>query len=93
MQFKNKEDIEDIDFACEPKKSKVILKKYSPSRKNAMLVCERIDGTFTYGLYFWDLSDYEYIGHGFWALSSEGGFYSELKSAIKDAELEFKSKL
>ncbi len=54
--MKNKDDIKDVNFSCEPEGSKVILKKYSPSKKNVMLVCERIDGSFTYGLYFWDLS-------------------------------------
>ena len=66
--MKNEDNITNIDFACEPKSSKVIIKKFSSSGKNVMLVCERADGRFTFGLYFWDLSDYEYIGHGFWAL-------------------------
>lgn len=41
---------------------------------------------YTYALYFWDRSEYEFIGDGYWCCCEVGGLYDELESAKADAK-------
>jgi len=59
---------------------------YSESRSTIAIVGERPDGTFTYALYQWDLTDAEYIGGGYWSCFDLGGMYGEYSSAQTEAK-------
>lgn len=59
---------------------------YSESRSTIAIVGEKPDGTFTYALYKWDLTDAEYVGGGYWSCCDLGGMYGEYSSAQKEAK-------
>ncbi|ABX50095.1 hypothetical protein Sbal195_2929 [Shewanella baltica OS195] len=64
-----------------------IERKYSDSKKTVAVVGQRTDGTYTYFVYKWDITDWEYIGEGYWSPSGIGGFFQDLDSAKTEAYL------
>jgi hypothetical protein len=41
---------------------------------------------FTYRIYIWDLSDYEYIDKGYWSEHELGGYFQSLNEATSEAK-------
>lgn len=64
-----------------------IEREYSDSKKTVAVVGQRIDGAYTYFVYKWDITDWEYIGEGYWSPSGIGGFFQDLDSAKTEAYL------
>ena len=50
------------------------------------IIGQRTDGSFSYSVFCWDLSDYEYIGEGYWSSCDIGGFYQDLKGSLVEAQ-------
>ena len=65
---------------------KEIDRLYSLSRETIAVIGEKADGTFTYALYKWDLTDSEYVGGGCWSCCDLGGMYGEYSSAQSEAK-------
>ena len=74
----------EFQFSAEAEGFKEIFREFSPCGRLVMVVGVRSDETFTYALYFWDTTDYEYSGAG-WAPCGGGGIYSEFDSAENEA--------
>ncbi|WP_157824445.1 hypothetical protein [Moritella sp. Urea-trap-13] len=49
---------------------------------------EKLNGNYTYVIYSWDLSEYDYIGEGFWSCTGSGGTYSDLSTVKSEAKRE-----
>ncbi|MCU8015940.1 hypothetical protein L5M36_03375 [Shewanella sp. SM72] len=64
-----------------------IERKYSDSKKLVTVVGQRTDGAYTYFVYKWDITDWEYIGEGYWLPSAIGGLFQDLDSARTEAYL------
>lgn len=80
------EKIENFEYPEESEGFKEIMREFSPCGRIVMVVGIRPDGTYTYSLYFWDLSEYEYIGAGYWAPCSVGGMFSDIETAINESK-------
>ena len=65
-----------------------IERKYSVDKKYVAVVGKRNDGAYTYFIHQWDISDWEYIGEGYWTPVSVGGLFFDLESAKNEAYLE-----
>jgi len=76
---------EEFEFPEESEGFKELVREFSACGRIVIVVGVRPDGTFTYSLYFWDMSEYENIGEGYWAPGSEGGIFSDIDSATKEA--------
>jgi hypothetical protein len=63
----------------------------SESKRHIAIYGEKTNDTFTYVIYSWDLSEYEYIGEGYWCCSGGGGIYSDLLTVKSEAERELKA--
>ena len=75
------------DFDGEHERFVEIEREYSIDRRRLAIVGKRDDGAFTFFVHQWDVSDWEYIGEGYWTPVSEGGLYFDLASAKKEAFL------
>jgi len=71
---------------------KELEREFSPCGGVVMVVGIRPDQTYTYALYYWDMSEYEYIDSGYWAPCDEGGMFSDLDSALSEAKKTLQSK-
>lgn len=60
----------------------------SNSNLHVAIYGEKPNHTFTYVIYSWDLSEYEFIGEGFWCCCSNGGIFSDLATAKSEAKRE-----
>ncbi|AQS36438.1 hypothetical protein Sps_01269 [Shewanella psychrophila] len=60
----------------------------SDSKSYVSVFGEKANGNFTYVIYFWDLSEYEHIGEGFWSCIGSGGIYSSLFTVKSEAKRE-----
>ncbi len=76
---------EEFEFSEKSGGFKELVREFSACGRIVMVVGVRPDGTFTYSLYFWDMSEYENIGEGYWAPCSEGGIFSDIDSATREA--------
>ncbi len=76
--------IDKFQFPADAEGFREIVREFSPCGRLVMIVGIRPDKTYTYALYFWDTTDFEYSGAG-WAPCGEGGIYSEMNSAIDEA--------
>ena len=86
MKNDSKEQVGEFKFPESAEGFEELNREFSPCGKVVMVVGKRPDETYTYALYFWDLSEYEYIGSGYWAPCYEGGIFSDLESAIREAK-------
>jgi len=59
---------------------------YSASRSTIAIVGEKPNGTFTYALYQWVLTDSDYVGGGYWSCCDLGGMYGEYGAAQSEAK-------
>lgn len=57
-----------------------------------MVAGERADHTFTYALFFWDMSDYEELGEGYWCVGDGEGIFADLESAVLEGRWALQSK-
>jgi len=80
-----KDITEEFEFSEKSGGFKELVREFSACGRIVMVVGVRPDGTFTYSLYFWDMSEYENIGEGYWAPCSEGGIFSDIDSATREA--------
>lgn len=78
--------VKEFEFSEESEGFKEKNRFYSESRKTVAVVGCKADGTFTYALYQWDLTDAEYVGGGYWSCCDLGGMYGEYSSAKLEAE-------
>ncbi len=69
-------------------KFKEIDRFISDSKLHVAIFGEKEDQTFTYVIYSWDLSEYEYIGEGFWSCIASGGIFSDLSTVKSEAKRE-----
>ena len=76
---------EEFEFPEKTAGFKELVREFSACGRIVMVVGVRPDGTFTYSLYFWDMSEYENIREGYWAPCSEGGIFSDIDSATREA--------
>jgi len=76
---------EEFEFCEKSGGFKELVREFSACGRIVMVVGVRPDQTFTYSLYFWDMSEYENIGEGYWAPCSEGGIFSDIDSATREA--------
>jgi hypothetical protein len=83
----NANEMDDFQFPAEVEGFKEIVREFSPSGQLVAVVGVRPDETFTYTIYFWDTTDYEYSGAG-WSPGGRGGIYSNLDSAVSEAKNE-----
>ena len=81
-----KEETGEFEFNEASAGFKELYREYSPCGRVVMIVGLRPDNNYTYSIHFWDLSEKEYIGSGYWAPSSTGGLFSDIDSAIKEAK-------
>lgn len=65
---------------------KELNREFSPCGRLVMIVGIRENETYTYAVYFWDLSEVEYLGGGYWACCAIGGSFGDLVSAKKEAK-------
>lgn len=75
-----------FEFPEESESFKETERFFSSSRECVAVVGEKKDGTFTYALYQWDLTDAEYFGGGYWSCCDLGGMYGEYSSAQSEAK-------
>lgn len=79
--------VTEFEFSEESEGFKEKDRFYSESRETVVVVVGcKADGTFTYALYQWDLTDAEYVGGGYWSCCDLGGMYGEYSSAKSEAE-------
>jgi len=78
--------ITEFEFPEESEGFKETDRLYSVSRNTIAVVGEKKNGTFTYALYQWDLTDAEFIGGGYWPCCDHGGIYAEYNSAKSEAK-------
>ena len=69
-------------------KFKEIDRFISDSKLHVAIFGEKEDQTFTYVIYSWDLSEYEYISEGFWSCIASGGIFSDLSTVKSEAKRE-----
>lgn len=60
----------------------------SDSKLHVAIFGEKPNHTFTYVIYSWDLSEYEFIGEGLWSCSGSGGIFSDLSTVKSEAKRE-----
>ena len=92
MKNNDKEKIEEFEFPESAEGFKELKREFSPCGRIVLVVGIRPDETYTYALYFWDLSEFEYIGSGYWAPCCEGGIFSDLESALTEAKQTLRSR-
>lgn len=78
--------VTEFGFSEESEGFKEKERSYSTSKNTVAVVGNKADGTYTYALYQWDLTDAEYVGGGYWSCCEIGGTYGEYSSAKADAE-------
>ncbi len=86
------EQITEFEFPGSAEGFEEIEREFSPCGRIVVVVGVRPDETYTYALYFWDLSEIEYIDSGYWAPGGRGGIYSDLESARSEAKQILRSK-
>ena len=52
-----------------------------------LVVGKNADNTFSYGVYIWDLTDFEYVGSGCWSDIDISGKYESLELAEREGKL------
>jgi len=62
----------------------------SDSKLHVAIFGEKPNGTFTYAIYSWDLTDYEYLGEGLWSCSGSGGIFSDLLTVKAETKRELR---
>jgi hypothetical protein len=88
----NTEITQEFEFPAESEGFKELVREFSPCGRVVMVVGIRPDGAFTYSLYFWDMSEYEYIDSGYWSPCSSGGMFSDIDAATNEARKTLVSK-
>jgi len=78
--------IEEFEFPGESEGFREIEREFSPCGRIVMVVGVRPDDSYTYALYFWDLSESEYTGSGSWVPCAVGGLFSDIDAAIHEAK-------
>ena len=86
------EQIDKFEFPGSSEGFEELERETSSCGRIVAVVGIRPDKTYTYSLYFWDLSEIEYIDSGYWAPGSEGGIFSDLESARSEAKQMLHSK-
>jgi hypothetical protein len=87
----NANEMDEFQFPAEAEGFKELVREFSPSGQLVAVVGVRPDEAYTYAIYFWDTTDYEYSGAG-WAPGGGGGIYSDLDSAVSEANSELLSR-
>ena len=93
MKKNDKEQIADFEFPESAEGFMELNRKFSPCGRVVLVTGVRPDQTYTFALYIWDLSEYEYIGTGYWAPGYEGGIFTELDSAIREGNQVLQSRI
>jgi hypothetical protein len=91
--FKDRMDDNPTEFTFNEsyEKFKELGRYTSESKRHIAIFGEKSNDTFTYVIYSWDLSEYDYIGEGYWCCSRGGGIYSDLITVKSEAERELKA--
>jgi hypothetical protein len=79
-------EVNEFKFNSEYEGFNEFYREYSACNKLVMVSGSKENGVSTYVVYFWDMTDSEYIGSGYWACCDQGGAYSELTAATKEGQ-------
>jgi len=83
----NANEMDQFQFPSEAEGFNELIREFSPSGQLVAVIGVRPDKTYTYTIYFWDTTDYEYSGAG-WAPGGRGGIFSDLDTAVSEAKIE-----
>jgi len=53
----------------------------TPGGNVIAIIAKKCDSTFTSFIYTWDLSEFEYIGEGYWAEYESGSIFDSIETA------------
>ncbi len=77
-------EVTEFNFNKEYEGFSELHREYSSCKKLVMVSGTKDSGASTYVIYFWDTTDSEYVGSGYWVCSDQGGSYSELELATQE---------
>ena len=70
-----------FEFPSDIEGFKELIREFSDCGKSVMVAGRKPNGSYTYAVYFWDPSDCEYEGSGYWCSCDSGGSYGDYASA------------
>ena len=80
------------NFSFDKRTYKEVDRLESSSGNWITIIAQKVDSTFTYFTYHWDLSDFEYIEEGYWYEYDTGSFFDSIETALPDAFEDLKCK-
>ena len=77
-------EIHPFEFPSELEGFNEMAREYSDCGKSVMVAGKRPNGRYTYSVYFWDSSDCQYPGSGYWCCCDSGGNYGRYATAREE---------
>lgn len=74
-----------VEFSLQDFPFQELERRVSCSKRKAAVIGIRDDGFYTFELYEWDTTDWEYLGHGYWSCCGSGGIFESLECARAEA--------